>query len=83
MFYHYIIDILSTLGRDGLEVLENAEVLTLGFSKAVNLRLASAGYDQNDGLDQFRIGFCVRDRGGCPSLIVSLRVQNQVLQGIH
>ena len=82
-FYHYIIDLLSTLGCGGLEVPEIVEVIVPVFSKAANLRLCQVGHDQNDGLDKFNIGFFVWDRGGHPCLIVSVRVQDQVLQRIY
>lgn len=58
-------------------------ILRLVSAKLSTCAFACAGYDQYDGLDQFRIGFCVWDGGGGPSLIVSLRGQDPVLQGIY
>jgi hypothetical protein len=47
--------------------------------RAMNRCLRLGGFEQDDGLGQFRIGFCVWDRSGDPGIVFSLRVQAQIL----
>ena len=72
MFYYYIIDLFSTLGRGGLAIRQSAEDLAFGFSKVAKLPLCEGGVRSNDGLDQFGIGFCVWDGGWRPGHIIPL-----------